>query len=160
MKIRLLHEASISSLKNMLSKVSKVRPAVGNERAHLLADAPTVSQPGRSGTVGTPPSNPEHRSIMGIPNSPNAEQATHNNSIGRKSSGDSTRPKLTNLGQPLERGISNGNAGINAVNLPAQDSALPTNLDSHTPTMNRMGEDPGRQRWNSFGNRYPGARNV
>lgn len=111
-----------------------------------------------SGNLETPTKKIRHRKFMG--QDPDG-RGTMADKPGRESSEGSVHAEptsmedptgLENLGEPLERGLSDGLVGDDASSHPSSKK--------HSPRITRVAEDPGRQRTNSFGNRYPGARGV
>lgn len=114
--------------------------------------------PQRSGNLETPVK-PKHKGLMGQPDNPHGSMA---DKPGRPSSENSVHARpttmkdpsgLENLGEPLERGISDDNVGDDANMHPSTKSYKPTRLQGPSET-------PGKQTWTSFGNRYPGTKSM
>lgn len=110
----------------------------------------------RSGNLETPAKNPRHRKFMGQDPEGRGSQS---DKPGRPDSDPRAKPTsmddptgLENLGEPYEHGLSgpmspDGGVGDDAASHPSQ---------GHKPTrLQGPSETPGKQSWNSFGNRYP-----
>jgi hypothetical protein len=117
-----------------------------------------------SGNLETPTKNPRHRKFMGQdpegrgtmadkPGRPSSERTVHAEPTSMEDPTAMQDPTgLENLGEPLERGLSDGLVGDDAFPHPSSKK--------QSPRITGVAEDPGGQRTNSFGNRYPGARGV
>jgi len=164
-KLLLLYELDASKLVKALNRyqVKKAQGGINREFLHLSPDAP-VSQPYRSGNLETPVK-PEHKGLMGQPDKPEGSMA---DKVGREPSitgsqrkssespmgvldkilgpaSAKTRPVMTNMGQPYERGLSGDPLGD-----PVE--AYPVDKDDGATDLKRnVAEDPGRTREGSLG---------
>lgn len=128
------------------------------KKANINKQQPLGEFPSRSGNLETPVK-PKHKGLMGQPQNPHGTVA---DKPGRPSSENSVHAVptsmedpsgLVNLGEPLDRGLSNQIVGNDASIHPAIKKTAPQRLEGPA-------ENPGKQRATSFGNRYPGTRNV
>ncbi len=142
----LLNELDLDNLGKFFKKASK--------KVFINKKASGVDS---SGNLETPPKNPRHREFMGQPENPHGTMADKpgrpdssdvgENSIHATPTSMEDPTGLINLGEPLGRGLS-----FTSDSSDAHPSA------KHKPVLQRQGEKPGTMSWNSFGNRYPGAR--
>jgi len=129
------------------------------KKAQINKQPPMKEFPQRSGNLETPVKN-KHKNLMGQPENPHG---TMSDKPGRESSEHTVHATptsmedptgLENLGEPLERGLSTGTVNDN-------DASVHPNVKKTAPQrLEGPAENPGKQRATSFGNRYPGARNV
>lgn len=128
------------------------------KKANINKQYPLKKYPNRSGNLETPVK-PKHKGLMGQPDNP---YGTRSDKHGRPSSEYTVHARptsmkdptgLTNLGEPLDRGISDENVGDDANMHPSSKKHKPTRLQGPA-------ENPGAQTWTSFGNRYPGTKSI
>jgi len=117
-----------------------------------------ASKASRSGNLETPLKDPKHRKMMGQSDNPHGTRADKPSrpqaeNIRATPTSMEDPSGLIDLGEPLERGLSDNAVGDDASFHPSSTKQKPTRLQGPSET-------PGKQTWTSFGNRYPGARNV
>jgi len=160
MKLRLLSEISIPNISKLIDKyfVAKQKGGINREFYHRK------KQPYRSGNLETPPADPEHRSLMGIPDLPQSPHGTMADKPGMPTM--TASPQMSSLGQPFDRARQlNKNQGIsNPIGDDASLHSVDTNENPGKSRLDAPAENPGKQRastrakWHSFGKAYPGRR--
>lgn len=139
MKLVALEELDPAGIAKALSRYAmftKAKGGVNNPQAKLK------EYPKRSGNLETPVK-PEHKGLMGQPTNPHGSVI---DKPGRESSVASSRPRMVDLGQPFERGLSDGplDDGVDA--LPVDKSG-----DDYKTRREGPAEDSGRKRDGSLG---------
>lgn len=166
MRLTLLEQLDPSKLAKALSRYAvflKSKANINREKANLSDDNIT-SQPNRSGNLETP--NPEHWSIMGQGSNPhgtradkqgrvpsiggshrrNSENPTNTDNKGIHQSQQKTRPTMTSLGQPFDRGLSDDPSDSDADAMPVDKGGMNYHTRREGPA-----EDPGTKRDGSLG---------
>lgn len=133
------------------------QPALATTKKKNINKQPPMGEfPVRSGNLDTPVK-PKYKGLMGQPQDPHLAdkpgRPSSENSIHAVPTSMKDPTGLTNLGEPLKKGLSNHKVGDDASIHPAVKKMAPQRYEGPA-------ENPGKQRATSFGNRYPGARNV
>lgn len=141
MKLKLLHEFDGTLLARAMKQVLMKSSGITNNTPNLTDQSPTVSQPQRSGNIDTP-TKPKFAKFMGQGN----PHGTTLDKVDRPPSYESTRPEMTNLGQPFERGLSTDIVGDGLGIATSKGGTADVRARLEGPA-----EDPGRVRMGTFG---------
>lgn len=166
MRLILLEQLDPSKLAKALSRYAiflKFKTNINREQSNLDNDG-IISQPNRSGNLETP--NPEHWSMMGQSPNPHgtradkrgrtpsitgssrksSESPVNTDNTGIHQSQQETRPSMTSLGQPFDRGLSDDPLDDGADVMPVDKGGMNYHTRREGPA-----EDPGTKRDGSLG---------